>query len=119
MTVFLLIFKRDRDRRVQKRPRKNHHQRDFLSLRPSLSIFVRTLLDATVTVTLQNQKKQCKVKILATYNEFYSKSFSQDSSFELTIYQVSFMIILNSIMYRKHSRIRNIYFKFTKMLLNP
>jgi hypothetical protein len=58
-TVFLLILKRGGDRRVQKRPRKNHRQRDSLSLRPSLSILVRTLLDATVTVTLQNQKKHC------------------------------------------------------------
>jgi hypothetical protein len=58
-TVFLLIMKRDHDRRNQKRPHKNHHQSDSLSLRPSLSIFLRTLLDATVTVTLQNQKKHC------------------------------------------------------------
>ncbi len=42
---------------VQKRPHKNHRQRDALSLQLSLSILVRTLLDATVT--LQNQKKHC------------------------------------------------------------
>jgi hypothetical protein len=57
ITVFLLIMKRDRDRRVQKRPHKKHRQCDSLSLRSSLSILVRTLMDATVTVTFQNQKK--------------------------------------------------------------
>jgi hypothetical protein len=58
-TVFLLILERDRDRRIQKRPHKDHLQCDPFSLRPPLSILVRTLLDATVTVTLQNQKKHC------------------------------------------------------------
>ena len=43
--VFLMILKRDRDRLVQKRSHKNHRQRDSLSLRQSLSILVRTLLD--------------------------------------------------------------------------
>jgi hypothetical protein len=57
LQCFFLFWKRDRDRRVQKRPHKNNLQCDSLSLRPSLSIFVRTILDATVTVTLQNQKE--------------------------------------------------------------
>jgi hypothetical protein len=32
-------LKRDRDRRIQKRPYKNHRQRDSLSLRPILEHF--------------------------------------------------------------------------------
>jgi hypothetical protein len=43
--VFLMILKRDRDRLVQKRSHKNHRQCDSLSLRQSLSILVRALLD--------------------------------------------------------------------------
>jgi hypothetical protein len=59
MTVFLLILKRDRDRRVHERPRKNDRQYDFSSKWSFLNILVRTLMDATVTDTLQNQKKHC------------------------------------------------------------
>jgi hypothetical protein len=69
--MFLLILKRDRDRRIQKRPHKNHRQRDSLSLRPSLSILLRTLLDGTVTITLQNQKKHCNIYL----NRFSNRLF--------------------------------------------
>jgi hypothetical protein len=68
-TVFLkrLILKRDRDRRVHKRPHKNDRKYDFSSKWQFLSILVRTLMDATVTVTLQNQKKHCIFLIKVKY----------------------------------------------------
>jgi hypothetical protein len=60
-TVFLLILKRDRDRCVHERSHKNDRQCDILSLSSSLSILVKTLMDATVTVTLQNHKKHSSI----------------------------------------------------------
>ena len=61
-TVFLMIRKRDRDRRVHERPHKNDRQWDIIPKFPILSIFVRTLRDATVMVTLPNHKKDCIIK---------------------------------------------------------
>jgi hypothetical protein len=63
-TVFLLILRLEGDRRVQKRPHKNHRQCDSLSLRASLCILVRTLFDATVTVKPQNQKNHCIILLI-------------------------------------------------------
>ena len=74
--MFLLILKRDRDGRDQTESHKNHRQRESLSFRPSLSILVRTLIDATVTVTLQNQEKHCIFKT-------FTKKSSQKSLFYL------------------------------------
>jgi hypothetical protein len=54
--AFLMIRKRDCDRRVHLGPRKNDRQQDFLLKSSSLGILVRTLMDATVTVTLPNHK---------------------------------------------------------------
>jgi hypothetical protein len=53
------LFDRDRDRRVQKRPHKKYRKYDLSSQWPALSILVRTLMDATVMVTLPNHNKHC------------------------------------------------------------
>ena len=57
-TAFLLILKRDLDRRVHIRAYKNDHLFDLYN-NAFLRITGRTLMDATVTVKPQNQKKHC------------------------------------------------------------
>jgi hypothetical protein len=60
-TAFLMIRKRDCDRRVHLRPHKNDRQQDFLLKSSLLGILVRKLMDATVIVTFSNHKKLCKL----------------------------------------------------------
>jgi hypothetical protein len=58
-TAFILILKRDCHRRVHERLQNNAQEWLLWWKILFTVIFVRTLMDATITGTLQNQKKHC------------------------------------------------------------
>jgi hypothetical protein len=70
-TVFLMIWKRDRDSRDHLCPHKNDRQLYFLSKSSHLSILMGTQMDASVTATFPYQKKRCnqtlKYKVISTW----------------------------------------------------